>query len=67
MRLVVLVPLIRALTLGAVQVLMSARTISLTLLVFLMSMCWEAGWPKVLSNLRRDAIFIVGGRQYLVP
>lgn len=67
MILAVLVPLIGALALGAVQVLMSERTISLTLLAFLMSVCWEAGWPKVLGNLRRDAIFILGGRQYLVP
>lgn len=67
MRLAVLVPLIRALALGPVQVLMFERTVSLTLLAFLMSVCWKAGWPKVLGNLRKDAIFILGGRQYLVP
>lgn len=35
------------------MVLMSERTVSLTLSVFSKSVCWEVGWPKVLYNLRR--------------
>lgn len=57
MKLAVLVPYIKVLAFGAIQivarvVLMSERTVSLILLVFLKSECWEVSWPKILYNLR---------------